>query len=72
MGATKGQFRDSYGSVKNPKVGDSSDGLEFSLVCYRSFAESKKLEIVSVDSSFNPLAAFSAAQLLAEIKRRGL
>ena len=69
---TKGQFRDSCGSAKNPKVGDSSDGLEFSLVCYRSFAESKKLEIVSVDSSFNPLAAFSDAQLLAEIKRRGL
>jgi hypothetical protein len=69
---TKGQFRDSCGSAKNPKVGYSSDGLEFSLVCYRSFAESKKLEIVSVDSSFNPLAAFSDAQLLAEIKRRGL
>jgi len=69
---TAGTFKRSCGSVKNPKVGDSSDGLEFSLVCYRSFAESKKLEIVSVDSSFNPLAAFSDAQLLAEIKRRGL
>lgn len=69
---TEGQFRDRCGSVKNPAVAYSSDGLKFTLVCYRTFAESKKLEILSTDSSFNPLAAFSDEQILTEIKRRGL
>lgn len=70
---TAGTFRAFCGSVKHPAVGYlGQDGLAFTLVCYRSFAEAHELEIVSVDSSFNPLAAFSDAQLLAEIKRRGL
>lgn len=69
---TAGTFKSSCGSVKNPAVGYSEDGLVFDLVCYRSFAESRKLEIKSVDSSFNPLAAFTDEQILAEIKRRGL
>ena len=69
---TAGTFKRICGSVKNPAVGYSEDGLVFDLVCYRSFAESRKLEIKSVDSNFNPLAAFSDEQILAEIKRRGL
>ena len=69
---TAGTFKRICGSVKNPAVGYSEDGLVFDLVCYRSFAEFKKLEIKSVDSTFNPLAAFTDDQILAEIKRRGL